>query len=284
MGWCLVVLAAGKGSRFGGPKQLAPVGPADEPLLVLSLRDAFLAGASYAVIVTRAELLEPIQAVCAQFIGDRSPIRFAIQSIDDLPVRVQVAREKPWGTGHAVWAARQAVEAPFAVINADDYYGVASMRLVGDAALRLAEGEAAIIAYRLANTLSETGGVSRAICELENGMLVSLQETYDVRRLSTGIFGRRDAEVEMEEDMPASINLWAFHSSIFNLLSHEFERFLQQDDLAEAEFGLPQTVQALMASGDLRVSVTMSPDRWLGLTYAEDLPAVRANFSGAAAK
>lgn len=260
---------------------MAPVGPADEPLLVLSLRDAIAAGAEFAVIVTRPELIEPLQQCCDRFIGRRIPIEFAVQSVDDRPFGGEVDREKPWGTGHAVWAARKQATQPFAVINADDYYGTASMALAGKAAEGLVSGEAALIAYRLGNTLSDSGGVSRAVCSVDGDRLVGLQETYDIRRVGSGLVGRREADVSLEEDVPVSINLWAFRPDIFPLLEREFGHFLRSADLANGEFGLPQTVQSLMASGDLRVTVALSSDRWFGLTFAEDLPAVRANLAGA---
>jgi len=282
MAWSLVVLAAGKGSRFGGPKQLAPVGPADEPLMVVSMEDAIAAGCTAAVIVTRDELVGPITESLRHHLRNDLPLQFITQNSSDLPVPVEASRDKPWGTAHALWSARRLARThPMVVINADDYYGRESIRLAGAGAQRLSPGRAMLVAYRLANTLSESGGVSRAICEIANGFLSDLRETYDINQQGRRALGNRDGQpVDLALEAPVSINLWSFHPTIFELLEAELTKFLEQANLQTDEFGLPQAVQAMIHARHLAVDAVISHDRWLGLTYQDDLPAVREALAG----
>jgi dTDP-glucose pyrophosphorylase len=273
MGWSLVVLAAGKGSRFGGPKQLAPVGPHDEPLLALTLQDAIAAGCTRCVVVTRPEHQEQLSSVLS---NQSTSVDFVFQDQTDLPKPVEVCRGKPWGTAHAVWSARAAIHEPFVVVNADDFYGRDSLRKAGQAATQLTQGRAHLVAYRLENTLSDSGGVSRATCELKGDALVGLHETHNIRREDAGIFGQREgSDFRLLPETLVSINLWSLPHAAFSMLEEEFLDFLDKADLERDEFGLPQTIGSLIKTGRLQVTVSISGDRWMGMTYAEDLPEMR---------
>jgi NDP-sugar pyrophosphorylase family protein len=279
----LLVLAAGMGSRYGGLKQIDPVGPSGETVLDYAVHDAIRAGFARAVFVIRREFEEAFHAsVTAKYRG-RIGVEFVFQATDDLPpgFDVPAGREKPWGTGHAVWCAREAVSGPFAVINADDFYGASSFSLLA-AFLEGARGPAfAMVGFRLANTLSESGTVSRGVCRVEGGRLVSITEERAVARADVGA-GRR-----FSGDETVSMNFWGFTPAVFGGLDAGLRAFLAASGSdPRAEFYLPAAVSGLVASGAATVDVIPSADTWFGVTYREDRPlveaAVRALVAGGA--
>ena len=274
----LVILAAGVGSRYGGPKQIEPLGPGDATLLDYSVYDARRAGFARVVLVTRPELAAAFARIDATV---------AIQRLDDLPAGMTLppARTKPWGTGHAVLAAASAVGDPFAVVNADDFYG-------RDAFARAAEfldaghgGEApesfAIIAYPLRDTLSAAGGVNRAVCRADgDGWLEAVEEVVDIRRLEDGTYEGTDAHgrpVRLSGDALVSMNLWAFSPAVFTVLRRGFAEFLRQaGGGGQGEFLISHAIRDAVRQGEARVRLLSTRARWLGVTYPDDRPRVAA--------
>jgi NDP-sugar pyrophosphorylase family protein len=280
----LVVMAAGLATRFGGPKQLAPVGPAGEALLDYDVYDAVRAGCRRVVFVVRSELADAFHVHARDVLGDGLETVFVEQRLDDLPGgRVPPpGRVKPWGTAHAVLAARGAVTGPFAVCNADDWYGPGAFRLLAAhlrQEARAAPPVHALVGYRLDATLSEHGGVARGVAVTDpDGLLARLEEVREVRRTpggltGTGADGTRRALVG---DEVASMNLWGFAPAVLPVLMDQFAAFLDAaDGDPTPEFPLSTAMNAQVAEGRARLRVLVAPDRWFGMTFAADLPAVR---------
>lgn len=279
----LLVLAAGMGSRYGGLKQLDQVGPAGEIIIDYAVYDAIRAGFDKVVFVIRREIEEAFkQAVGSRYKG-KIAVAYAFQELSDLPTGFDVpaGREKPWGTGHAILAAKTAIDRPFAVINGDDFYGKESFSLMGDYLSRAADGRKAdysMCGFMLRNTLSDHGTVSRGICRVSGaGFLEGVTEHTKLQR--------KDNVVESEQadgsivgfggDEIVSLNFWGFTPSIFNHLEQHFAAFLESrgNDL-KSEFFIPSVVDALIKDGSASVKVTTSTDSWLGITYREDKPVV----------
>ena len=289
----LVVMAAGVGSRFGGLKQLEPVGPGGEKLLDYSIFDALRAGVERVVFVIRGEMEAEFHArVGSRFTG-RAEVVYAHQELDDVPAGFvpPAGRTKPWGTAHAILAARRVVHAPFLVINADDFYGAAAYE-VAAGFLRTPGGAPperwAMVGYHLANTLSAHGTVSRGVCAVGPGGL--LRDIVERPALAPCDGGARETGPDGSErrfagDTPVSMNFWAFTPAIFPHLTERFSRFLQAGgrDL-KSEFYIPALVKELMDEGLATVRVLDSPDPWFGLTYREDRDAVAERLRGLVAR
>jgi len=284
----LLVMAAGVGSRFGGQKQLEPVGPAGETLVEYSIFDALRAGVRRVVFVVRRDMEAEFHALVGSRFARRVEVAYAIQELDLVPswFAVPPGRRKPWGTAHAVLAARRDVRAPFLVVNADDFYGAAGYGLAA-AFLRDAppgpREEWAMVAYALANTLSRHGTVSRSVCEIgPGGRLVEILERTALvpcpggaREDSPGAGGR-----VFPGSTPVSMNFWAFRPGLFAHLEDRFERFLRARGAdPAAELFLPSVVQELVSEGTATVTVLESPDPWLGMTYREDRERVAADLA-----
>lgn len=273
----LLVLAAGMGSRYGGLKQLEPVGPSGETMLDYSVYDALRAGFARVVFVIRRDFEAQFRQQIASRYAGRVEVDFVFQAPDELPpgFSVPAGREKPWGTGHAVWCARRTVTTPFAAINADDFYGADSFRALASFLQRAADNEAALVGFRLKNTLSEAGAVSRGICDVDTaGRLVSVTERTGIQAADVGP-GR-----ELAPDCVVSMNCWGFPPAIFELLDGEFSHFLGGENFAQApakaEFYLPTAVSTLIGRGRLCAEVLPSESTWFGVTYQADRPRVAA--------
>ena len=274
----LLVLAAGLGSRYGGIKQMDPVGPAGEFVLDYSMYDAWRAGFAEVVLVIREEHEEPLRQHFGRRLDGRLRVTYVQQSLADLPAGFPLPpeRQKPWGTGHAIWAARNAVRTPFGVINADDFYGAGAYRALA-AFLTGPQAEArtyAMVAYRLANTLSPYGGVSRGICSRDAaGFLVEVIERTKIEMTPTGARFRRDdgTWATLSGAEPASLNLWGFHPSLFPALEELFTEFLSRNlRQTGAEFYIPTVVDTLVKRGRCRTVVLDTDEHWFGMTYKED--------------
>ncbi len=277
----LLVLAAGMGSRYGGLKQIDPVGPSGETVLDYAVHDARRAGFGRVVFVIRKEF----EAVFREQIGakyrEQIAVDYVFQSLDALPpgFAAPAGREKPWGTGHAVWCARETVREPFAVINADDFYGADSFRQLA-AFLREASTIArtaekarfAMVGFRLANTLSEHGAVSRGVCATDaGGRLASIVERTGILAADVGA-GRTFSGQEI-----VSMNCWGFTPALFAGLDRQFREFLAQRGAEpKAEFYLPAAVSEMIARGEADVRVLPTESAWFGVTYREDKPRVIA--------
>ena len=261
----LVVMAAGRGSRFGGMKQVAEIGPSGEALLDYAAFDARRSGFDDVVFVVSEASAEAVEAHVSRGCGRHMPTRYVVQKAE--------GRAKPWGTGHAVLTACEAIDGSFAVVNADDFYGAHSFQLLGDA---LPTGtDHVLIGYRLDESLSENGGVSRGVCKVEDGMLASITELHGIESTAGGIRSREGVDLDGSELISA--NLWGFQPSFRQALSAEFEQFLlDHADDADAEFRIGDAVDALGKYGDEKVRVVPTTDRFLGVTFAEDVPRVRA--------
>jgi hypothetical protein len=279
----LVILAAGIGSRYGGLKQLQPVGPNGQTILDYSVFDALRAGFGEIVFVVRPDILAEFQSRIGERIARRLPVLYALQSADSLPngILPPPGRAKPWGTGHAVLSTAAVVDAPFAVVNADDFYGQAA---IADAAGFLRGSDAqdsrdyAMIGYRLRDTLPTSGPVSRAICQCDpDGYLSDLQEVKGIERQGRAA-GCTDCAGQtrlFDGDELVSMNLWALRQSLFPLLAEAFDRFLARNVRStDAEFHLPSAISELVRSGAIRVKVLPSREAWCGVTHRQDSAAV----------
>ena len=275
----LLVLAAGMGSRYGGLKQVDPVGPSGETILDYAVFDAIREGFGRVVFVIRKEFEDAFRTQVAAKYADKIKVDYVFQSLDALPpgFAVPADREKPWGTGHAVWCARDAVTEPFAVIGADDFFGRDAFRQLA-AFLRVgpnpedAAPNFAMIGYRLANTLSENGAVSRGVCtKRSDGYLAKVVEHTGIRREEVG------AGKSYTGEETVSMNCWAFTPTFFTGLNEQFEAFLEKHGgELKSEFYLPEAVSEQVAQGLVTVEVRTTSASWFGVTYREDKPRVQA--------
>jgi hypothetical protein len=275
----LVIMAAGLGSRFGGVKQLARVGPNDEAFLDLSIIDAVKAGFGEVVLIVRSDIEADVRDHIASIhgaedsVGGSVPVRYVRQ--DDLGP----PRDKPWGTLHAVLSAVDAIDAPYAVINADDYYGPATFELGADCIARLAPGRAANVAFQMGHTVPPSGSVTRAVTAVADGYLTAIVETEECRSTDDGGFAAGGEAVP--GDTPVSMNFWCFHPSTNADFQERWEAFFAaHGDEPKAEAQLPTVVGELMADGRLAVEVVSSPERWIGITNPEDFERAKAALAG----
>jgi hypothetical protein len=284
----LVVLAAGMGSRYGGLKQIDPVGPNGELVIDYSIFDAKRAGFNRVVFVIRKDMQEAFREGIGRAMETRLDVAYSFQSIDDLPPPFSppAGREKPWGTGHAVYAARNDVRNPFAVINADDFYGQKAFELLAGHLDRSTSHtsipEYAMIAYQLQQTVSEHGTVSRGLCRTDsNGYLIDIEEVTAIQKTTTGIESTESDGKKTQRDgtTPVSMNCWGFSTDLFAGLNAGFADFLtKRGNELKSEFYLPGTVSDMIASGRTKVKVLTTPDAWFGVTYREDKPFVTAGI------
>ena len=283
----LLIMAAGMGSRYGGLKQIDPIGPDGELILHYSLYDAKQAGFERAVIVIKPEHEQDFRALVGERIASEMEIRYAYQTLDDLPdgFSVPETRKKPWGTGHATLSARALIDAPFAAINADDYYGREAFALAYDHLTHLSDDEDfAMVGYLLKNTLSDKGYVARGICGVdERGHLTDVVEETHIIGTCDGPMLTHDLQTytRVAEDTIVSLNMWAFPQAMMRRLSEAFPAFLTKtlrENPEKAEFFLPNVVGALVRDGRARVTVRATKERWYGVTYRDDKPYVQATL------
>ena len=283
----LVVLAAGMGSRYGGLKQIDPVGTQGEAILDFSLFDAHRAGFETAVIIIKEAIRKDfMDTVGARLRNCPMEIRYAYQELDKVPAGFEIPAErvKPWGTSHAVLCAKEQIgDAPFAVINADDYYGVSAFKtlyefLTGEAG----ENDYAMVGYQLGKTVTDNGSVARGVCQTdENGYLTAIVERTRIEKYEGGIHFTVDGETweDLPAETPVSMNMWGYRPSFLREVEARFPKFLAEEvpaNPAKAEFFLPMTVAELLKEGKATVKVLRSADKWYGVTYAADKPQVVA--------
>lgn len=275
----LVILAAGRGRRFGGIKQLEPVGPNGEILTSLTIRDAIAAGVSAIVIVTQPEL----ECELRQRILDESAPSVSLQFIHQArrePSPESGNGERPWGTAHAILTTGALVRQPFVVVNADDYYGpVALGQAISEAkTIRPGDSGGALVSFLLRNTVSPHGGVSRGVCEIDRkGQLRSIRELHDIRRSPDGtiVAGSKNVRLILTGEEQVSMNLWVLPEAVFPLLNEQFQGYLNSTEGNHREFELPTAIGRMIDDGQLRIRVLGTDARWCGLTYRADLPALR---------
>lgn len=284
----LVVMAAGMGSRYGGLKQIDPVGGHGEAILDYSLYDAYEAGFRTAVIIIKKAIEKDfMETVGARLKNCPMEIRYAYQETDKIPAGYEVPAErtKPWGTSHAVLCAKDEIDgAPFAVINADDYYGKASYREIFQFLCHAEDNRFynfCMVAYQLGNTVTDNGSVARGICTTDrNGYLTQVVERTRIEKYSGGIHFTEDGGetwTDVTANTPVSMNMWGFTPVFLQEIEDRFPEFLDVDvpkNPAKAEFFLPRTVSELLSEEKARVKVLESADKWYGVTYAADKPLV----------
>lgn len=282
----LVVLAAGMGSRYGGLKQVDPVGPNGEIVLDYSIYDAKRTGFGQVVFVIREDLEETFRERFEPARSSEIAFDYTFQKLDDIPrdVKSITKRRKPWGTGHAVLAARHCLDKPFAVINADDFYGAESYRIMAQFLARLSPGQQevdqyALVGFKLRNTLSPNGKVARGICRVNrNGILQNVEEHTNLAVTPAGEIKGRNMQGQLRTlagDTLVSMNMWGFTPSFLPQLEASFRQFLSaQRNQPNAEFYLPQAVDSLIKKDQCRVTVKPSSEKWFGVTYKEDRIAV----------
>lgn len=271
----LVVMAAGMGSRFGGLKQIEPIGPKGEALLDFSVYDAKKAGFTKVVFVIKHEIEKDFKEIVGKRVEKVLPTEYVFQEVNDLPegFTCPEGRTKPWGTGQAILCCKDVVKEPFAIINADDYYGQSAFKQIYDQ-LKADSENYCVVGYRLANTLTENGTVSRGVCVVEDGFLKKIDERTKIRDCK---YTEDDGEtwVEMPEDTVVSMNFWGLNPDIFDFLEREFKAFLSEKiNVPKSEFYIPIVIGDLVKNGEKAVKVLVAEDRWYGVTYKEDKPAV----------
>lgn len=267
----LVVMAAGMGSRFGGLKQIEPIGKNGEILLDYSVYDAVAAGFNKVVFVIKHAIEEDFKAVVGKRIEKMVKTEYVFQETDALPEGFfcPADRVKPWGTAHAVLCCKDVVKEPFAVINADDYYGKSAFVKTAEF-LKNNNSDYCMTGFRLVNTLTENGYVSRGVCEIENSELKSVTERT---KISDCKYTEDDGKswTALPPDTVVSMNLWGFMPDLFDYAEKGFKAFLKENiNTPKAEYYLPSVVSGLIASGEKRVKVLIAEDKWYGVTYKED--------------
>ncbi len=270
----LVVMAAGMGSRFGGLKQAEPITSDGKCILDFSVYDAQKAGFDNVVFIIRHDMEDDFKRLVGDRISSKINVEYVFQTTDTLPA----GRTKPFGTGHAILCCKDIVKTPFAIINADDYYGSNAFFEIHDHLENAAKGEYAMTAYQLGNTLSKNGTVSRGVCETENGYLVKVTERTKI--FSDGSYEENGEKIALSPDTPVSMNLWGLTPDIFDVLEVEYEKFLKTADLMKQEFLIPEVISTAVNSGNASVKVFKNADKWYGITYREDLAEVKDAVNG----
>ena len=282
----LVVMAAGMGSRYGGNKQVDGLGPNGEILMEYSIYDAIRAGFDKVVFVIKPGMKETLASICGDRIAKKVKVDYAFQDFSSVPsfYHIPEERTKPFGTVHAVLVARDYIDQPFAVINADDYYGVSAFSTIYEKLQTLApEGEATMVGYQLQNTVSKNGTVSRGVCHAVNGNHDKVVETLKIKLCENGEIrdiGAGEPGELLDPLAPVSMNFWGFTPWIFGKLEEYFATFLKglAPDAIKAECLLPVFVDKLMHEGELTVPMLTTDAVWFGVTYKEDKPFVQAEL------
>lgn len=274
-----VIMAAGMGSRFGGLKQITPVDSKGNKLIDYSLFDAWRAGFRKVVFIIKRQIEEDFKDAVGRRMEAFFDVRYVYQELDRLPsgFTVPEGRVKPWGTAHAIGCAKEEIDGPFAVLNADDYYGVNAMQMIYDF---LKEprgcGEHAMVGYRLRNTVTEHGTVSRGVCETENGFLRRIDERIRVEKRGDDAAYTEDGVnwIPLSGDAPVSMNLWGFQREILDEIEPRFAAFLTESlpvNPLKCEYYLPLLADAMIREGKGSIRVLDTTDAWHGMTYPEDL-------------
>ena len=282
----LVILAAGMGSRYGGLKQMDPVGPSGEAILDYSVFDAKRAGFKRVIFIIKHEIEEDFKRIVGSRIEKHMDVTYAFQQLDMLPEGciVPEGRVKPWGTGHAVLCCKEYIDAPFLVINADDYYGVEAYRIAYEKLCSLQDDDKAryfMVGYELRNTLTENGYVSRGVCATdENGCLTTVTERTHIIGTCDGPMFTEDGETyhRLPENVPVSMNMFGFTPSIIEEMKATFPLFHQKalaENPLKAEYYLPMVVNGMLDKNTASVEVLPCPSRWYGVTYQADKPQVK---------
>jgi dTDP-glucose pyrophosphorylase len=281
----LVIMAAGIGSRYGGLKQIDPVGPSGEIVLDYSVYDAIRAGFGKVVFIIRPDIEAPFKEIIGHKLDGRIEVEYLFQTLDRIPdgFTVPAGRTKPWGTGQAVLMARPVVREPFAIINADDFYGRGSFQALVRQLSRLDPGspDGCMVGFSIKNTLSPCGSVARGWCDVHNGKLRHIAERFKIERCSDGLIRYEEggALKIMGEDARVSMNTWGFTPRLFDFLEQGFVRFLKRaGGELTSEYLLPELIDGMIKNGETEITVLPTEDTWMGVTYAEDKPRVMSGI------
>ncbi|MDE6494621.1 MAG: nucleotidyltransferase [Duncaniella sp.] len=283
----LFVLAAGMGSRYGGLKQLDPLGPQGQTIMDYSIYDAIQSGFGKVVFVIRKDFEKDFREKILSKYEGHIPVEVVFQSTDKLPEGYTCPedRTKPWGTNHAVLMGKDVIKEPFAVINADDFYGRDAFRVIAEDLMRPRDrkGDYSMVGFRVGNTMTENGSVARGVCENKDGMLTSVVERTAISYDKDGkiVFTDENDQVQtLDPKTPVSMNLWGFTPDYFDYSEREFRKFLDKDiNTPKAEFFIPLCIDTLINSGEATVKVLDTDSKWFGVTYAADRPGVVAKFA-----
>ncbi len=277
----LLILAAGMGSRYGGLKQIEPVGPNGETILEYSIYDAIRAGFGKVVFVIRESFAKDFKARFESILAGKIEIEYVYQEIDKLPkgFLLPEGREKPWGTGHAVLMAKDVIHEPFATINADDFYGAEAYTVIaGFLSPQNDEKKYSMVGYQLDKTLSDFGSVSRGLCMTdENNLLTKITETHKIRQEDETILceSENNDTISLSSNETVSMNFWGFHPSVFENIETQFKAFLELNiHLPKSEFYIPSVVFEMIKTGKAEVEVLKADSPWFGVTYQDDKPYV----------
>ena len=274
----LLIMAAGMGSRYGGLKQLDAIGPSGETIIDYSVYDAIKAGFTKVVFIIRKDFEQEFKSKITDKYEGQIQVEFAFQDLNDLPDEFTCpeGREKPWGTGHAIFSARNIINEPFVAINGDDFYGRESFKVVADY-YRKGANSFSMVAFKLDKTLSSFGGVTRGLCTVNDEKLNTVIETADLEKTDYGVSSNRDIELDGTE--PVSMNVWGFTPILFKYLDEKFVEFLSENGTEmKSEYLIPSVVNELIQSGQETVHVLRSGATWFGVTYKEDKPFVEGEI------
>jgi dTDP-glucose pyrophosphorylase len=275
----LLVMAAGMGTRYGGLKQLDPVGPNNETIIDYSVYDAIRTGFNKVVFIIREEFRSEFENKITNKYADRINVEFAIQDLNNLPAGFSCpeSREKPWGTGQAILSASKIIDEPFAVINGDDFYGKESFSLISEFYTEEKNTSFSMVAFQLQNTLSNFGGVSRGICTINNMYVENISETHDIVKNNNSISSSSNKKLDGLE--PVSMNMWGFTPKLFSYLERGFSQFLKLHSNEEkSEYLIPSEINNLIESNEEKVRMLKSASSWFGVTYKEDKPFVETQI------
>ena len=277
----LVIMAAGMGSRFGGLKQIEPVNENNEFIIDYSIYDAIRAGFDRVIFIIKKENYEIFRNTVGKRVEDKIQVEYVFQELENLPYGYTVpeGRVKPWGTGHAIWCCKNVVKDDFAIVNADDFYGLDAY-LTASRFIQSNSGlDFGLVAYKVKNTLSENGAAKRGVCKTANGKLIDIIES-SIEKIDGEIYATPldyDTSFIVDEDQVVSMNMWCFTPKIFKVLDREFPRFLAtaiEENPLKAEFLLPTVVDKMVKNGAIDVQVKPTNAKWLGVTYKEDKESV----------
>lgn len=279
----LVVMAAGMGSRFGGLKQMTPVDPQGDSILHFSLYDAHRAGFGKVVFIIKKAIRQDFEEKVSRGLEKYFEIAYVEQELDRLPegFSVPAGRERPWGTAHAILCAKEEIHGPFAVVNADDFYGLGAFEAIaGFLSAPHAENEYAMVGYRLRNAMTDNGYVARGVCEIKNGLLAGVTERTHIEKRGEDAAYTEDGEhfFPLSGDTVVSMNLWGFSPMILTEIERRFPAFLRENlekNPQRCEFYLPSVANAQIQEGTASIRVLDTTETWYGVTYREDLVSVR---------
>jgi hypothetical protein len=277
----LLVLAAGMGTRYGGNKQLDEVGPSGETIIDYSIYDAIRSGFGKIVFVIRRDIEEQVKERFVEKLRGKIEVDYVFQEITNLPegAKVSTERQKPWGTSHAILVTAKKIHEPFGVINADDYYGVESFKILYDFLVNDKDPNCySIVGYKLGNTLSDHGHVNRGVCKVgSDGLLQHIAEVRQIGKTHDGAKapGTDGKELHFTGMEIVSMNLWGFKPSCYDFLGKEFKNFIDKNGMdLKAELDIPTSVDKFVKNGDITIKILNSNERWFGVTYREDKPFV----------